>query len=455
MSEPQQTTPKGPRRSGRRPKPTPAGEENLASVASDVDPSAAPTAAEHRQDLASPATNKKKPKRKPQSAKKAAPEAVLEDPARPEPTRNAHINNVPTKAKATPIKTQQAYAGPTWHASPAPSALPMPSFYSKSVPNVSTSRPPEAANDSGAPRVDTPEAEEEISPRKIENGTQRERESTPLDFLFEAAKKAKHPPRAESPDTRSVSMSGYESPYNRSPAHREGDQVFPFELESGRNTPGGVAPPFATPYQDRMDALRSVSASSPATSDAREAEARAKSDALKKFMNLTPRSTSASSDIADPNNPFNARAPQPRNLHQPVPQQHRHRSGPSTPVSSLSNGPGTPQYFPNMQPTVYNNQNYASPMQRPASSHLRHMYHPSVESSPVELLSAGTNDRPLISTARKPSIQHEIPRQARGQLDATQGAFEQRPQHKAKPSAQELENQLRCILKLDGIASNG
>ena len=450
MSEPQQTTPKGTRRSGRQPKPVPSGEEHPVSLTSDVDSSAAPSAAEHLQDGTSPATNKKKHKKKPQSAKKAAPESGLEDAVGPEPNRSAHSNNVQSKAKATPIKAQQAYAGPTWHHSPAPSALPMPSFYSKSVPNVSTSRPPEAANDSGAPREDTPEAES--SRRKAENGIQREREITPLDFLFEAAKKAKSTPRGESPDARSVSMSGHESPYSRSPAPREGDQVFPFELESGRNTPGGVAPPFATPYKDRMDALRSASSSTSATSDSREAEARAKSDALKKFMNLTPRATSDSSDVSDPNNPFNARPPQPRNLHQPVPQQHRHRSGPSTPVSGLSNGPGSAHYFPNMQPTPYNNQNYASPMQRPASSHLRHMYHPSVESSPVELPSAGHS---LISTARKPSIQHETPRHPRGQFEATQGPFEQLPQHKSKPSAQELENQLRCILKLDGIASNG
>lgn len=455
MSEPQQTTPKGPRRSGRRPKPISAGEDHPASLTSDVDSSAAPSAAEHTQDGTSPATNKKRNKKKPQSAKKSAPESGLDEVVKPDPTRNAYSNNVPHMAKATPIKAQQAYAGPTFHHSPAPSALPIPSFYSKSVPNVSISRPPEAANDVGAPRDGASEARAETSPRKGEIEFQREREITPLDFLFEAAKKAKGTPRGESPDTRSVSMSGHESPYNRSPAPREGDQVFPFELESGRNTPGGLAPPFATPYKDRMDALRSASSSAGAASDLSEAEARAKSDALKKFMNLTPRAMSVSSDVPDPNNPFNARAPQPRNLHQPVPQQHRHRSGPSTPVSSLSNGPGPPQYFPNMQPAAYNGQNYASPMHRPASSHLRHMYHPSVESSPVELPSAGTNDPPLISTAQKPSIQHEPPRHPGGQSEARQSPFEQMQQHKSKPSAQELENQLRCILKLDGIVSRG
>jgi len=172
-------------------------------------------------------------------------------------------------------------------------------------------------------------------------------------------------------------------------------------------------------------------------------------------MITTPYQTPFSNSGESPNNPFNARAPQPRTLHQPVPQQYRHRSGPSTPVSTLSNGPGPIHYSQNMQPAAANGQNFASPMHRPASSHLRHMYHPSVESSPVELSSTGTDNLPLISTARKPSIQHETPRQARGQFESPQGSFEQIPHHKSKPSAQELENQLRSILKLDGIASTG
>jgi hypothetical protein len=36
----------------------------------------------------------------------------------------------------------------------------------------------------------------------------------------------------------------------------------------------------------------------------------------------------------------------------------------------------------------------------------------------------------------------------REQFEATQGPVEQMPLHKSKPSAQELENQLRSILKL-------
>lgn len=447
MSEPQHTTPRGPRRSGRRPKPVPSGDESAINNPSDFDSSAAPSAVEHAPDCVSPGTNKKNQKKKTQSMKKAVPESGLDESVRPEPTRNAQSNNIPHKAKATPIKAQQAYAGPTFHHSPAPSALPIPSFYSKSVPNVSTIRPPEAANNSGAPQEAEMNARSHLSPQKPESETQRERESTPLDFLFEAAKKAKGTPRGESPDVRSVHMPGYESPYSRSPAPREGDQLFPFELESGMNTPGGIAPAFATPYKDRMDALRSTSSSVGAASDLSEAEARAKSEALKKFMNLTPRATSVSADAPDPNNPFEARAPQPRTLHQPV-LQYRHHSGPSTPVSGLQNGAGPGQYFPNMPPGPYSGQNYASPMHRPASSHLRHMYHPSVESSPVELPSGGAQDLPLISTARKPSIQHETPRQMKGQFDAPQGPFERIPQNKSKPSAQELENQLRSILKL-------
>jgi hypothetical protein len=43
---------------------------------------------------------------------------------------------------ATPARNQGAYAGPTFHASPAPSALPIPKFLSRSVPAKSRMDPP-------------------------------------------------------------------------------------------------------------------------------------------------------------------------------------------------------------------------------------------------------------------------------------------------------------------------
>ena len=48
----------------------------------------------------------------------------------------------PNNPATTPAKAQGAYAGPTFHASPAPSALPIPKFLSKSVPPKSHARPP-------------------------------------------------------------------------------------------------------------------------------------------------------------------------------------------------------------------------------------------------------------------------------------------------------------------------
>ena len=51
---------------------------------------------------------------------------------KPQHSGNMSDNPIPAKAQATPIKS--AYAGPMFHHSPAASALPMPSFYSKSVP---------------------------------------------------------------------------------------------------------------------------------------------------------------------------------------------------------------------------------------------------------------------------------------------------------------------------------
>lgn len=47
----------------------------------------------------------------------------------------AHVQS-PIAHHATPQKQMPAYAGPTFHASPAPSSLPVPRFFSRSVPNV-------------------------------------------------------------------------------------------------------------------------------------------------------------------------------------------------------------------------------------------------------------------------------------------------------------------------------
>ncbi|OCK82823.1 hypothetical protein K432DRAFT_247744, partial [Lepidopterella palustris CBS 459.81] len=86
----------------------------------------------------------------------------------------------------TPAKSQAAYAGPTFHASPAPSALPLPKFFSKSVPST-TSQPSfqsrlDGESDSSSSSPSPPPAAVPEPPRH---------EESPLDIFFRADREEK------------------------------------------------------------------------------------------------------------------------------------------------------------------------------------------------------------------------------------------------------------------------
>lgn len=335
----------------------------------------------------------------------------------------------PIKTQATPVK--QAYAGPTFHQSPAASALPIPSFYSRSVP----AQAPKPIAEDPAESVD-------ISPPS--EGTPTKRESTPLDFLFNAARQA----RGESPAARSGNLSiPSRSPAGKSPAPRE-DSMFPFELDGG-STPGEEDMSLSSAYKDRMASVRSTRTVS--DDHMEEHERKAKTDALKRL--LMHQSPQQSSPAPDPNNPFNARAP-----------PSRHRSGPNTPFN-YQNPPGHQnQYFPNMNdsPSKHYVLNNIPP--RP-SSHLR--YEAASGPEPAELSSDNALSPPRVSTARR-EANHTAPH--------TQNAYHQHVDprqnfntyygpppvagppshqgHRNKPSAQQLENDLRRVLNLN-VASKG
>ena len=245
------------------------------------------------------------------------------------PHRGSVSDNIqPEKSKATPIK--QAYAGPTFHQSPAASALPIPSFYSKSVPAVSpVKQPPQAI----------PEQVEEVRTGEASKDTHSKRESTPLDFLFDAARQAQRTPRGESPSARSDHVSVRTGSPSKSPAPKHQDSMFPFELD-GATTPGEDGSSFATPYRERIEAMRVSRPASEGAQNLDEKERKAKTEALKKLLMRNAGSQDQSGP--DFNNPFNARAPQSPNQLATPQHQMRHKSGPSTPSYMQSyNGNGT------------------------------------------------------------------------------------------------------------------
>lgn len=226
--------------------------------------------------------------------------------------------------------------------------------------------------------------------------------------------------------------------------------MFPFELD-GSSTPGEDGSSFATPYKDRMEALRSGRPASAGGQNMDETERKAKTDALKRLL---MRST-ATEDMSDTDlsNPFNARPAQSSNQ-LPVPQpQFRHRSGPSTPsyMQSYAGSGRSDQYLPHL-PRFQSNEPGHLASHRLASN-LRNVYGASSEPEPAELSSDSAISPPRISTAREPTYSAIPPSTFHGQI-STAPKSNQVSDHKATPSVQQMEDDLRRVLKLD-LTSRG
>ncbi|KIW97234.1 uncharacterized protein Z519_02626 [Cladophialophora bantiana CBS 173.52] len=413
--------PRGSRRSGRKPRPSdgidgaPAPAASVAGSQRNPSPTMGSTTK----------SNNKGPNRKPAQVNNKS--QIEGKPG---------IQQEKTKATPTPMKPA-AYAGSAFQQSPAPSALPLPSFYSKSLPTASSAlpQPPNSAYTSSHDSSATPGDE---SPSK--------RESTPCDFLFEAARQARATPRGDSPATRSGHLSVVNgSPASQSPAPREGDPMFPFELEGGN--PGEDGSAFATPYKDRIEALRSTKSTSAGARSMDENERKAKSEALKKLlMKSSNRENGIDNDsVSDTTNPFNARAPY--STGSPFTQgQLRSSSNPGTPLYMQENSAyPSPQSFTPAGypfPTVQ-----MHTPKRTNSSRLRHVYGAQSEPEYAEL-SSDSAITPPISSRKHTSRQHP---------QYTTGPYTSQPQmptHRSKPSAQQLEDDLRRVLKLD-LTSRG
>ncbi|KAK2765920.1 hypothetical protein FQN54_007435 [Arachnomyces sp. PD_36] len=218
-----------------------------------------------------------------------------------------HTTSQPSVVSPSGPKDNPHYAGPTFHASPAPSALPMPSFFSKSVPD----------GDAVGSELegDLPELyPAETTPSKPRNNQVSEEkipEESPLDFLFKAAREARTVNGTGSPQTKPEKLS---PPFSdKKPSwqdHSDGGPggVFPLELDGSDAQTPLIGPSFATPYKDRMNALRSASSPcrSPSNPGLEEEQRKAKTEALKTLL-LNPRPqrpASASPQLRDQRSMF-------------------------------------------------------------------------------------------------------------------------------------------------------
>ncbi|KAH7074736.1 hypothetical protein BKA63DRAFT_596349 [Paraphoma chrysanthemicola] len=160
--------------------------------------------------------------------------------------------SAPKNISATPAKNQGAYAGPTFHASPAPSALPIPKFLSRSVPAKSRMDPPtpppeESSDSAGSP---SPLA---ASPSRAPIAVPRRNDDSPLNLLFRAdrAERAKNV-------TGSPGSGNFFSPSQPvRPQHYKQDSYssmnapFPIELDGESRNTHMSPPPAASPSSIR------------------------------------------------------------------------------------------------------------------------------------------------------------------------------------------------------------
>ena len=187
------------------------------------------------------------------------------------PLTRAQSAGMPSSAKPISTPSTAAYAGATFHASPAPSALPIPSFYSKSVPDSPGLKGlrsvQEAPSTKQSPSPPIPEAS---------SVKQYQREESPLDFFFKADREEKARARSVSSNNTTGAAAGPFQPpgasrnaqtpqapnsQNRTrqghTSKSSGSGMFAMELD-GPTSPGTpFGPAFSTPYAERINAARS------------------------------------------------------------------------------------------------------------------------------------------------------------------------------------------------------
>ncbi|KAL6235450.1 hypothetical protein BDW75DRAFT_141219 [Aspergillus navahoensis] len=298
-------TPKGPRNNRRNQKRiTPPSGQNVSTLA--TPPSSPPKASSPREAATDSSGaiifSKRKGNRSAKKPRDASRTSPVNKPGHRQTSSQSNNNIV------TPHVKDTHYAGPTFHASPAPSALPIPSFFSKSFPGSDLAPAFEHDSDSFDAYGDL---ENTPSKPKLRPLPHEERESTPLDFLFKAAVEARMA-RPQSPDRNHR----FRSPQTESKAmqHRKFNNdnagMFPLEMGAPDLNQPQIGPSFAPSYKDRMDALRSASSPSPNLRDLDENERKAKTEALKSLL-LNPRPQRPSSISQSHQDQFNQKQERP------------------------------------------------------------------------------------------------------------------------------------------------
>jgi hypothetical protein len=202
--------------------------------------------------------------------KKNKPQNVVTSPAMKVRDR---ITPPPTGTPAAkPINTPSVamFAGATFHASPAPSALPIPSFYSKSVPDSPGLKEPSSFKETSLSEAESP-----TPPVTRSSNDSFHREESPLDFFFRADRAEKERARSASslkpglvptvpfppPDDHRNAQTPLALGSQRRPSHlhrtsTSGSSMFSMELDGPQSPGAPLGPAFSTPYAERINAAK-------------------------------------------------------------------------------------------------------------------------------------------------------------------------------------------------------
>ncbi|KAF2720587.1 hypothetical protein K431DRAFT_285697 [Polychaeton citri CBS 116435] len=184
-------------------------------------------------------------------------------------------------APETPAK-EQAYAGPTFQASPAPSSLPVPKFFSRSVPNAGSVGPLQErmAGEQTSEKESSPEPDV-VAIDGLRSQTLR----SPLDVFFKADKAEKEKRRATgallSPQPTSASMSQQQLSYQSDSA--SGRKMFMQELD-GPDDSDETDEPHDSPFGNPYHRVRMSPSAGPSTGSMEQVERDAYTNSLKQML---------------------------------------------------------------------------------------------------------------------------------------------------------------------------
>ncbi|KAH6893584.1 hypothetical protein B0T10DRAFT_559558 [Thelonectria olida] len=254
----------------------------------------------------------------------------------------------------------QPFAGATFHHSPAPSALPLPSFMTNSRADSPSVKPSREILQEPSPPTDTE------APTPSRQASAPVAQESPLDFMFRAHREERERERRGSPASLRPSMLASDSPSAQSPFKLNSSQKPSSVSQSARSkpryqpgmdtaeldgTPGHmVGPAFSTPYNERINAARTGNARPaaalqlPRQSSAPE-PGEDPAEALKKYLFSGP-SKSATVPVPAPPPASNAAL---NEFSSPRTQgQHAHGND----LFSMSNATGRPNDYREMEDSL-------------------------------------------------------------------------------------------------------